>query len=203
MILLDDLLAAPNFRQAAEALARDFRATHDLPLLYQVGLVAPDVQAATQALAGRDVGPFFIAEGEPAFWKVDGRNSRAPIRAGFAFHEGVQLECVEPGARRDLYRSYQDPQGRIVVHHLGLWVPDVDEWSQRMDEAGYPVQLRGRFQRGPVVADFAWIDSEAAAGIIIEFVSLRLFGWPYRPGPFLTHLTGYIQQWIGPSVFRF
>lgn len=203
VIVLDDLLEAPDFRHAAEALAHPFRVTHHLPPLYQVGLVAPDVRTATQVLAERGVGPFVVAEGRPAFWKVDGTNSRAPIRAGFAFHEGLQLECVEPGARQDLYRPYQDPKARTVVHHLGVWVPDVDRWGQRMAEAGYPIRLRGRFRRGPVVADFAWIDSEAAAGIIIEFVSLRLFGRPYRPGPFSTQLAGRIQQWIGPSVFYF
>lgn len=203
MILLDELLDAPNFRRAAEALGCNFRATHGLPSLYQVGLVAPDVQVATQKLADRGVGPFVVAEGRPAFWRVDGTNSRAPIRAGFAFHDGVQLECVAPGARQALYRPYRDPQDRIVVHHLGLWVSDVDAWIQQMTDSGYPARLRGQFQRGPVVADFAWVDSEAAAGIIIEFVSLRLFGMPYRPGPFSTQLAGRLQQWMGPSVLRF
>lgn len=203
VILLDDVLEAPHFGRAVDALGRDFRKAHGLPPPYQLGLVAPAVQAATRTLARRDIGPFVVAEGRPAFWKVKGTNSRAPIRAGFTFHCGVQLECVEPGSRRDLYRRFRDERGRIVVHHLGFWVHDVDAWGQRMTERGYPVWLRGRFKRGPIVADFAWIDSQAAAGIIIEFVSLRLFGIHYRPGPHLTRLAGGLQQWMGPPVVRF
>jgi catechol 2,3-dioxygenase-like lactoylglutathione lyase family enzyme len=197
MILFDDLLNADNLSQAIDGLAREFRDEHRLPDIHQLGLVVPDVEAAAARLEARGIGPFFIAQGAPVFWCERGEKRSFVGRMGIAYQQGVELEPLEPGEGSDFYRCCLDPEGRIVVQHLGFAVPDVDEWAGRLEASGVPVWIRGRLKLGPVSSDFAYMDSVEQCGFVIEFICWRLFGRPFRPPAAVFHTVGRLEKWSG------
>ena len=126
MIILEDLMSQPDFGKALDDLVPEYREQFSLPAIHQLGLVVADVEKAAIYLEDQGVPPFFIATGSPAFWTE--RGDKRPFRGklGFSHHHGVELELLEPGEGSDFYRRSLDPEGRIVVQHLGFLVDDVD-----------------------------------------------------------------------------
>jgi catechol 2,3-dioxygenase-like lactoylglutathione lyase family enzyme len=197
MVLLDDLLNADDFAQAVDGLAREFRAERRLPAIHQLGLVVPDVEATAARLEERGIGPFFIAQGAPVLWRERGQEHTFKGKMAIAYHHGVELEPLEPGEGSDFYRQRLDPEGRIVVQHLGFSVQDVDEWAARLEASGVPVWIRGRLKLGPLSTDFAYMDSLEQAGLVVEFICWRLFGRPFHPPAAAFHTVGRVEKWSG------
>jgi hypothetical protein len=202
MVVLNDLLAAADFPAAVDALAADFRRAHHLPPIHQLGLVTPSAETAAAELEARGIGPFFIAAGAPVLWRERGQDRRFAGKLALAYHRGYELEPLEPGEGSDFYRRSLDPAGRTVVQHLGMLVSDVDDWAQRMERAGFPVWVRGRLKSGPLVTDFAYLDTEAEAGLVIEFIRWTVFGREFSPPPKLIHAIGRLQRWSGKRCLK-
>jgi hypothetical protein len=197
MVLLDDLLASADFKGAVNDLAREFRKEHQLPEVYQLGLVVPDVEAAAADLEARGLGPFFIAEGSPALWREKGEDRSFRGKLGLAHYHGFELELLEPGEGSDFYGECVDPEGRAVVQHLGFLVNDVDEWASRLRGSEVPLRIRGKIKSGPMDHDFAYMDTVDRAGLIIELISPRLFGRSYSRPSGVVHLLGRLQKLAG------
>jgi hypothetical protein len=195
--MLDDLLAAPEFKAAVDGLAREFRAEHKLPPVHQLGLVVPDVEAAAAELEERGIGPFFIAGGAPVLWRERGEERSFKGKLGMAGHHGFELELLEPGFGSDFYRSCQDCEGKIVVQHLGFLVNSVDEWAARLADAGMSVYVRGRIKTGPLNTEFVYMDTMDSLGIIIEFINWSIFGLKFTPPGALYHALGRLEKLIG------
>jgi hypothetical protein len=197
MVLLQDLLNAPEFCQAANDLASEFRASHRLPPLHQLGLVVPDVEQAAGSLEAQGVARFFILSGAPVLWRERGKLRRVRGKMGVASYQGVELELLEPMQGSDFYRQHLDPQARPMVQHLGCLVEDVDEWADRLAATGSPVWIRGRLRAGPVKTDFAYMDTLAETGLILEFISWRCFGRTFRPSAGLLAGLARLERWLG------
>jgi len=198
MPLLEELLQASDFTAAVAGLAREFRQRHALPPVHQLGLVVPDAIAAAGELERRGIGPFFLAAGRPVLWRERGQERVFSGRMGLAYHHGFELELLEPGQGSDFYRQSLDPQGRAVIQHLGFLCPDVDAAAARV---GVPVWVRGRIKTGPMVTEFAYLDTVAEAGLVIEFISWRFLGLEFIPPAGLVHALGRLQKWSGKRSF--
>lgn len=197
MEFLKDLMRADDFGSAVKALAHDFCVQHGLPTIHQLGLVVPDVEAAARELEGQGIGPFFIAEGAPVLWCERGQEREVRLKLGLAYYQGFELEPLEPGEGSEFYGQSLDPEGRTVVQHLGFLVRDVDRWAERLVSAGFPLWVRGRIKAGPLLADFAYMDTVEEAGLIMEFISMRLFGRSIGPMAGLMHGLGRLEKWSG------
>jgi hypothetical protein len=197
MVFLEDLLNAGDFGGAVNGLARGFRDQHQLPGIHQLGLVVSDAEKAADTLETRGIGPFFIARGSPVFWRERERELAFSGKMGLAYHKGVELELLEPGEGSDFYRQSLDPEGRIVVQHLGLLVKDVDDSAQRLVNEGLAVWIRGQLQVGPAKVDFAYIDTLKELDLIPEFISWRIFGWTCRPPARIFRGAGRLMRWFG------
>jgi len=197
MELLDQLLESENFESAVSGLAADFRKAHGLPEVHQLGVVVPDVEKAASLLEDRGLGPFFIASGAPSLWKEKGEDRRFSGKLGIAYHQGIEIELLEPGDGSDFYGQHLDPEGRPIVQHLGLLVDDVDEGAARLEEKGFPVYVRGRIKTGPMATDFAYMDTMQEAGYIVEFISWKLAGRPFSLPAWMFRLLGRIEKASG------
>lgn len=175
-----ELLQAPDFKAAADALARDFRQEHAFPPLFQLGLVAPDVEGAVGELEGQGIHGFALSTGRPQTWVEDGESKAFSGRLALAVHEGLELELLEPGEGSEFYRSGLAADGAIALHHLGFLVPDIDVWTEAMTRAGQRTWVRGSLVSPRVTVSFAYIDSRRDAGIIVEFISVAIGGKPVR-----------------------
>jgi len=192
-----ELLSAKNFREAVHSLARDFRTKHALGKIHQLGLVVPEVEQAAKALEAKGIGPFFIASGSPVLWNERGVDKKFRGKMGLAYHQGLELELLEPGQGSDFYRNHLDPKGGIVIQHLGFLCKDVDESAKKLESAGFPTWVRGRLKSFPLTTEFAYMDTISETGFIIEFISWRLLGIPFSPPPSLIHTLGRLEKWSG------
>jgi len=197
MILLEDLLHDEDWSKTVNSLAREFRDQHRLPPIHQLGLVVSSVEDAARSLEAQGIGPFFIASGSPVLWRERGQERSMQGKMGLGYHRGFEFELLEPGEGSDFYRQSLDPQGRIVVQHLGLLVRDVDKWADRLTMAGAPLWIRGQLKIGPVKVDFAYMDTVQKAGIVIEFISWRILGWAFRPPAGILESVGRLEKWSG------
>ena len=197
MVYLNDLFKADNFRDAVSGIAGGLRDKHGLPKIHQLGLVVTNVEAAAEELEKKGIGPFFIASGSPILWRERERETTFSGKLGIAYHQGLELELLEPGDGSDFYRRRLDPDGKIVIHHLGFLVPNVDEWANKLATAGYPVWVRGKLKSGPMTTDFAYMDTVNDAELVIEFICWRLMGIRFSTPPSIFHAIGRIEKWTG------
>lgn len=197
MLFLDELLEKRDFRSAVQGLARDFRREHEMPEIRQLGLAVPDVEAAAARLEARGIGPFFIASGAPAFWKERGEDREFFGKLGFAYHHGIEFELLGPGEGSDFYRNSLDPEGRIVVQHLGMIVKDVDAAAAGLSSAGYPVIVQGRIKSGLLAVDFAYMDTVRETSLVLEFISWKIAEVSVSIPGGLFHLLGRVEKAIG------
>ena len=197
MVFLENLMNPPNFSNALDSLVPEYRAQFSLPAIHQLGLVVADVEKAARYLEEQGVPPFFIATGSPAFWIERGDKRSFRGKLGISHHRGVELELLEPGEGSDFYRRSLDPEGRIVVQHLGFLVDDVDAWADKLTAAGDTVWVRGAIKLGPANTQFAYMDTEAETGIVIEFISQRCFGLKWWPLDAIFKVAARLEKWSG------
>ena len=197
MQYLKDLLQTGELALACTGLAEGHRALFGLPPLHQVGLVVPDAAKAAGDLEAQGLGPFLILGGRPVLWRERGEERQPQGVMGLAFHQGLELELLEPMRGSDFYRQFLDPEGRPVVQHLGFLVDDVDEWAGRLVEGGCPTWVRGRLQVGPLQCDFAYMDTVAGSGLVIEFIRWRLFGRAFSPPAGVVGGLARLVTWSG------
>lgn len=197
MVYLEDLLKAHDFRQAVYEIAKEFRATHGFPDIHQLGIVVPDVEAAAAKLESQGIGPFFIAASALSFWNERGDSRPYRGKLGLACYQGFELELLEPGVGSSFYQSCVDPECRMVVQHLGFRVKDVDAQAAALERSGSATWVRGKVQQFPMKANFAYMDTRAKAGIILEFIDMRLFGLPLSVPGGVYHALGRVEKAVG------
>jgi hypothetical protein len=197
MIFLEELLNQPDFKKALDNLIPDFNKKFLLPEIHQLGLVVADVEKSALKLEERGVAPFFIATGSPAFWIEKHENRSFNGKLGFSHYHGVELELLEPGEGSDFYQRSLDPDGRIVVQHLGYLVDDVDSWAEKLTMESFDVWIRGAIKLGPANTQFAYMDTESKAGVVIEFISRRCFGLKWWPLDVIFKVIARFQKWTG------
>ncbi len=194
IMLLEDIFRKSDFNAAVQSIALDSRMKlgMDMPV-HQLGIVVPDVAAAAAELEGKCIKPFILLGGPAKRWTERGSEGAIRSRLAFGYHQGIELELLEPGAGSDFYRRSLDKKGRPVIQHLGFLVSDVDSWAEKIVSAGYNIYVRGRLGLGPLRIDFAYMDTEKDAGIILEFICHRLFGIWIKPPVRLQQLIGRIE----------
>lgn len=196
-IYLEDLLAEKSFSVAANNLSRHIRDAHDFPPLYQVGAVVPSVESAAQALEERGMGPFLIMAGRAFSWRENGQERDCTLKLGLAFHQGIQVELLEPVRGSDIHKDSLDPRGRPVVRHLAFLVKDVDAWAERLQAAGTGLWVRTTLKGAGLTADLAYMDKNEDDRLSMEFIRIKLFGIPLRLSASMTHTIGRMQEWTG------
>lgn len=203
-MLFDAILSAPNFTRALEDIAAPMMREFGLSRPGQLGLVVPDVEAAASELERRGMGPFLIAEGPVSRWTERGAQRSFTGKLGLASYRGLDLELLAPGEGSDFYRRALDPEGRIVLHHLGFFVKSVEPKEERIQAGGFSTWIRGSIRKGPIAAEFAYMDTVEKYGLVCELIDQRFLGFRTgSPPPFLMHGIGFLQKISGRRSFKF
>jgi len=203
ILYLDDLLKADNLGHAVSLIANNFREKYQFPDIYQLGVVVPDVEAAAVELEAKGIGPFFIASNTLNFWSEHGEPKMFHGKVGIAYHKGFEIELLEPGVGSTFYKSCVDSECRMVVQHLGFRVKDVDAYTKRLEKNGCATWVRGRIKSFPLVTDFAYMDTRDQAGIILEFIDMKIMGFAIKVSAGVFHTIGRVQKIIGVRSFSF
>jgi hypothetical protein len=176
MLKLQDYLDAPDFDAAVTELGASMRQALELPKVFQLGLVVPDAEAADRDLAEQGIKTVLAMVATPSMCIVEGVENRSSTTLAFAYHHGYELELIQPGEGAVFYARDLDPAGSIVLQHLGFVVRDIDTWVARLCSGGQRLMVRGRIVTGPVEANYAYFDTRAEHGIIMELISVQVFG---------------------------
>ena len=203
MIYFDDLLKDDNIDYTISLIAEDFRKKHNFPEVRQLGVIVADVEKAAVKLEEKGIGPFFIASDTLKFWNERGEKRTFSGKLGMAIYKGYEIELLEPGVGSTFYKTCVDEQCRMVVQHLGFLVKDVDAYRKELEKAGCATWVRGQIKSFPIVTDFAYMDSVAQAGIILEFIDMRFLGLPIKTPGAIYHSLGRLEKLTGIRCLKF
>ena len=139
---------------------------------FQVGIVVTDVYEALpryRDLFGRD--DWMIVENGPHNMHglhVRGEPAEFSMRLALCGAD-PQLELVQPLAGPGILGEWIERRGE-GLHHLGYRVVSVDETIDRMHRAGYACLQHGYGFGADGSGAFAYFDTEAALGYLIEAI---------------------------------
>ena len=135
----------------------------------QVSIVVRDMEKAIKQVCSLwNVGPFQIHEIDVPDAMVRGKQTRLRAKLALAQAGPVELELIEPGEGENIYWEFLRAKGE-GVHHLGVYVSDIESELNRFKKTGIEVLQSGNTQHH----SFAYIDTEGIAGVIIELLQRK------------------------------
>lgn len=133
--------------------------------LHHLSLVVRDVDAAVRFLESVGIGPFFEYPPMTEYTQLN-----VPDQEGFfntvikCVQIGpVQLQLVQPGQGRSIYKDFLEKNGEGVFH-LGFVVPDIDRAEAAVKNLGLEVISSGRRANG---SGFAYFDTAGQCGVTL------------------------------------
>jgi hypothetical protein len=197
-MLLADILFDSDFNTRVQEVAGAFRKKAGIPFkVHQAGVVVPNVEKAALELEAKGFGPFMIGADSLPRWTERGKDGHFRGKMGIAYHDGIEIELLEPGEGSDFYRCTIDSQCRPVIQHIGFLTHKVDEWAEKLSKMGCPTWVRGKIKVGPLRIEFAYMDSVREAGTILEFIGYWFAGIPVNPISGLIGAAAWLQKKTG------
>jgi len=133
--------------------------------LHHLSLVVRDINAAVRFLESVGFGPFFEYPPMTEYTQLN-----VPDQEGFfntvikCVQIGpVQLQLVQPGQGRSIYKDFLEKNGEGVFH-LGFVVPDIDRAETDVKNLGLAVISSGRRANG---SGFAYFDTADQCGVTL------------------------------------
>ena len=140
----------------------------------QIGIVVADLDEAMGRYSRIfDCGSWSVWTYGPALFSESsfrGRQGRFSMRLALA-GAGPQIELIEPVEGPSLYHEWLAEQGE-GLHHIGMRVPDLQAGTREMAERGFGVLQSGRGYGLDGDGGFAYLDSAAELGVILELIEV-------------------------------
>jgi methylmalonyl-CoA/ethylmalonyl-CoA epimerase len=149
-----------------------------LPRLGQVGIVVKDIDKTIEYYQRTlGIGPWAVFAGEPEWCRERCGEVKTSGKIAMAQAGSVQIELIqmfEGGA------VYTDLLGEGEgLHHLGFFVRDLDRRLKAAEEAGIGVLTHGLLKQMGLTIEYAYMDTLATGGVIIEFIQASFLGLPF------------------------
>ncbi len=148
-----------------------------LPLtqVNQIALVVRDLDAAMRhywELLG--VGPWKIyTYGTPLVRDMTYRGKPQDFRMRLALAQvgAMVVELIQPLSGNNIYVEHLDRKGE-GLHHVGVFVPSFDRAVAEAQQQGFSVLQSGRGYGRLGDGGFAYLDTEATLGLILELIEV-------------------------------
>ena len=95
--------------------------------------------------------------------KLRGKEISTTTKIGFSRNFNTQIELIQPIEGESLYKEFVD-QGREGLHHISLFIEDLQLYIDQFQRFGYEVIYSG--QIGKRV--WAYLDTEMDLGLLLE-----------------------------------
>ncbi|MBS1238712.1 MAG: Methylmalonyl-CoA epimerase [Deltaproteobacteria bacterium] len=127
--------------------------------LHHLSLVVRDINAAVRFLESVGIGPFteYPPMAEYTRLNVPDKDGFFDTRIRCAQIGPVQLQIVQPGKGRSIYKDFLEKNGEGVFH-LGFVVPNIDAAEAEAKGMGLAVLSSGRRENGSGFSYFATAD---------------------------------------------
>ena len=93
------------------------------------------------------------------------------MKLAMSADSGPQVELIQPLAGPSIYHEFTSA-GRWGLHHLGVFVDDLDRAVSQMEAAGYGVTQSARGYGQSSDGGFAYFDTEERLQIVIEAIEV-------------------------------
>jgi hypothetical protein len=155
-----------------------------LPGLGQIGMVVYNAEKTMEHFKNLGIGPWMLWEGTPEFTIEKTGPVNASLKILMAYSGSVQIELIEVTSGRSYYNDTLDK--REGLHHLGYMVNNLEKRIEECRTAGIEVLQRGQIKSKGFTVDYAYMDTQASCGVVIEFIQSKLGPLPLKMNRF-TH----------------
>jgi catechol 2,3-dioxygenase-like lactoylglutathione lyase family enzyme len=142
--------------------------------VHQIGIVVASRDAAVErysAIFGyRDWRRDTFGPEDVERMTLRGADARYSMRLAFA-GEAPELELIEPAGGDSLYSEWLAERGE-GLHHLAVIVSSLDESIAALERAGFPNVQAGHGFKPAGTGGYAYFDTTAALGLILECVEI-------------------------------
>ena len=130
----------------------------------QLGYVFKDIKKQAKIMESLlGIPPFAFSEGEAGPIMYRGKESVVHVSLSISRYFNTQLELIQWNSGECLYKEFLD-QGREGLHHISLFVQDLDKYIEEIKKMGIEIIQTG--ETGP--SHWAYLDTEETFGVIIE-----------------------------------
>lgn len=140
----------------------------------QVGILVPDLEKGID-LYGRLLGieewQCYCYDQEFMPWSRYGQEEGAFGMKIAMGGSNPQIELIQPLAGPSIYHDFI-AEGRMGLHHLGVFVDDLDAAISLMTGAGYQVTQTARGYGLGGDGGFAYFDTDSDLGVVIEAIEI-------------------------------
>jgi hypothetical protein len=138
----------------------------------QLGYVFKDIKKQAMLMESLfGIPPFAFSEGEPETVVYRGKESVVHMSLSISRYFNMQLELLQWNSGECLYKEFLD-QGREGLHHISLFVQDLDKYIEEINKMGIEIIQSG--VTGP--SHWVYLDTEETFGIIIEVQEIMSSG---------------------------
>lgn len=133
----------------------------------QIGVVVKDIEATKKFLEEKlGIGPVILVELNDCRASYKGKEVEYKLKVGLVNVGGVALELMEVVEGEPILKDYLPSSGQ-GVHHLGVYVDDLDKAVKEWEAEGGKILQRGSFMKG---GGTAYIDSPENFGPLVELI---------------------------------
>lgn len=135
----------------------------------QVGIVVRDREKTMKQIGSLlGITSFRLVHFDQIEVIVHGKKTHCDAKLAFAQIGPIEIELLEPGHGESIWAEFLNTKGE-GVHHVGIFVPDIDKESARFMEMGI-----GNLQSGEDDhVRFSYWDTEGIVGVIIELLQIK------------------------------
>jgi catechol 2,3-dioxygenase-like lactoylglutathione lyase family enzyme len=149
-----------------------------LPKLSQVGIVVRDIDETIGYYKDAfGIGPWAVFTGEPAECIERGKRITFKGKMAMAQVGQVELELIQILEGRSFHSDFLEERGE-GIHHIGFFVNNFEERMAAVRDAGIEVLHQGLLKQMGLTIKYAYLDTTATGGVIIELIEQRFLGLP-------------------------
>ncbi len=133
--------------------------------LHHIAIVVKNLEKAVQFYQSIGIGPFEDYPPLKEYIRLDVPDEIGfhNIRIKVAQIGPIQIQLIQPGEGKSLYRDFLEKRGE-GVYHLGFVVDNVDDAEAGVKEMGLKVLSSGRREDG---SGFSYLDTAEKAGVTL------------------------------------
>lgn len=134
-----------------------------------VCMVVRNLEKAMEQLRSLwNIGPFRFIDSDHPEGIVHGKRTHYKGKLAFAQAGPIEIELIEPTEGESIWWEFLRTKGE-GVHHLGVFVPDLDKELASYKEKGIRVLQSGETKD----IKLAYMDTEAVAGVVVELLQKK------------------------------
>lgn len=170
-----------------------------LPRVGQIGIITADIQEALPGVAAAfNLRNWYKPKYAEKQFLINGEQVELDFNLVFAYSGGLQIELIEEKSHRAaVYQDHLDQRGQ-GIHHLGFYIPDMDEKRNKVEQMGTEILLESKFKTaGGGSVHFVYLDTRPQCGIILELINIKLYGFNVPQTEFMINvgrLTGDVLK---------